>query len=196
MAGKKGRGRPSFLLDKVTGANGELVPIADAMCDRIRIGVSLRGACEAYNIDQSSFFRAMAIGREDVGVGKRTMYSQFAQQIARARADCRAFYAKQIAVQSPQDWRAASWMLERQFHDEYGERKQVEVAGALAPQITIQLPDWAQVNFAVQPAKLSDGDSDTTQRQLSSGSEVTGGSASVRRSIIRDDSEDDVRQNR
>lgn len=134
-------GRPSWLLGKVVGPDGELVPVVDAMCARIRLGVSLRGACEAFGIAYASFFESQAAGIRDLDAGRVTKYSQFTEQIARARAECRSRHV--TVIDSSDDWRAHAWLLERQFYAEYGERKQVDVQGTSAPQILIQLPAWA-----------------------------------------------------
>lgn len=158
MAGKGKRGRHSFLAMRVTADTGELVPIADAMCARIRIGVSLRGACEAFGISYSTLFGALSKGNRDAAVGKLTQFAQLADQIARARADCRAHYAKLITAAAQTDWRAAAWMLERQFHEEYGEKRYAETATLGAPQIVIQLPGWASTEKQLTSSQLRFGE--------------------------------------
>lgn len=141
ITSNKSIGRLPWVEREVVDDDNKLINIVDAMCARIRIGVSLKGACEAYGVSGAAFFNALNKGKLEQDDGLTTNHTDLLNKIARARAECRTSHVSVIA--SSEDWRARAWLLERQFHDEYGEKRHVEVQGLGAPQITIQLPEWA-----------------------------------------------------
>ena len=134
-------GRLPFFLAKVE-ISGQLVEVVDAMADQIKIGMSMKGACDMLGVWQQNFWLALRRGADDIADGKvDTRYAAFHEKIARARGYSRSLSLRQITTAAQTDWRAAAWKLERCFPDEYGPKQ--ETAQATQPQIVIQLPAWA-----------------------------------------------------
>ena len=50
---------------------------------------------------------------------------EFSDTVSRARADSALRLVSQITLQAPTDWRAAAFLLERRFPDDYGKRSEV-----------------------------------------------------------------------
>lgn len=57
----------------------------------------------------------------------RPQFVAFQDEVNQAQADLAEECLAAIKVESPKDWRAAAWMLERIFHQEYQRNAQVEV---------------------------------------------------------------------
>jgi hypothetical protein len=74
---------------------------------------TIRTACEATNISQTSFFEWIRRGE----AGERP-FAQFAQAVTRARANGKIALVRQILADK--DWRAKAWYLERCWADEFG----------------------------------------------------------------------------
>jgi transposase len=134
MANKKG-GAKTKLTDE----------LEEQFCGLIQIGVSIEDACTACGIDESTYHK----WRKKLELKQGTRLVQFFKSVAKARAlskvrciqtmdrhanGSKPFYDKKTgelirpAIES--DWRAASWLLERRFPEEYGRADQVKVHNA------------------------------------------------------------------
>ena len=58
-------------------------------------------------------------------VAKSGVLMEFFDAVSRAKADSALRLVSQITLQAPTDWRAAAFMLERRFPDDYGRRTEV-----------------------------------------------------------------------
>src|SRR5438552_2368898 len=72
------------------------------------------------------------------GIGERTIFTwlekneAFRTAVYRARAKAKAKLVRVITNQAPHDWRAAAWILERSWPDEYARTERVEQIGEKA----------------------------------------------------------------
>ena len=56
---------------------------------------------------------------------KSGVFCEFFDAVSRAKADSALRLVSQITLQAPTDWRAAAFLLERRFPDDYGKRTEV-----------------------------------------------------------------------
>jgi hypothetical protein len=59
----------------------------------------------------------------------RPHYVKFQEAVSRANAEARKILTMRIQSAATDDWRAAAWMLERRFRDEYGQAVDVTSGG-------------------------------------------------------------------
>lgn len=127
--------RPTKLTAKIT----------EAVCDAIREGLSIEGACSHAGIARSTFHDWVSRGEDG-----EAEFSDFADQTARARAEVEERLLGSIEwaagkrmrrralgtgsdfetfEEEERDWRAAAWLLERKFPEAYGNKQTLEHTG-------------------------------------------------------------------
>ena len=92
-----------------------------AIVDSVKNGMTYRLACVRVDIDESTLYRWLTAGE----TLKRGQFCEFRKDFMRAIADSAEVLLNQIRVKAPTDWRAAAFMLERRFPDDYGRRTEV-----------------------------------------------------------------------
>jgi len=90
-----------------------------AICDNIRLGLTYKASAEAAGVSYAVFNEWM----KDI----RPHYVKFQEAVSRANAEARKILTMRIQSAATDDWRAAAWMLERRFRDEYGQSVGVNV---------------------------------------------------------------------
>ena len=95
--------------------------VQDLIVDGINAGLTFGLSCSRAGVHPATFYRWLEKG-ETANVGR---YSEFCDAVSRAKADSALRLVSQITLQAPTDWRAAAFMLERRFPDDYGRRTEV-----------------------------------------------------------------------
>ena len=147
MATKKRPGRPSSYKPE----------FADAICERIAAGESLRAICAEDGMpNASTVIRWLAAGDDDIAAGVESEFTGFCKQYARAReqqADADADRISQLAAETlegrhdPAAARVAldalKWSAGRRNPKKYGDRQVVEqsVSGEIAHTVRVVLSD-------------------------------------------------------
>ena len=94
---------------------------------------------------------------------------EFFDDVSRAKADSALRLVSQITLQAPKDWRAAAFILERRFPDDYGKRSEVtgKDGGPVKVEVKTQhvfqpSPEvWNDIlRIRAEVEKLRDGDTD------------------------------------
>jgi transposase-like protein len=128
--GKKRVGAPSILTDE----------LQQKLCSLLSIGTSIEDACTECGISDSTFHKWKQRALEK----KERKYLQFLQAVDKAKVQSKlkclitmdkqanganAVYkdGKLVKPAIEADWRAAAWLLERRFPQEFGKRDQVKV---------------------------------------------------------------------
>ncbi len=109
---KRRPGRPS----KLTPQTMALILAA------IKCGASNKIACAAADICPETLYAWKRRGEEEPG----SEYSDFLQQLTRARQEGRIRRLAMIQKAAKFDWRAAAWLLERDLPDEFSMRYKIE----------------------------------------------------------------------
>mgnify|MGYP001136552653 CR=1 FL=1 len=86
------------------------------LLDGIRLGLTYRLAAAYAGIDYATFCRW------------RMRYASFATQLQEAEAHAAAVVMARIHHAAASDWRAAAWMLERRYPEDFGPRQRLEQA--------------------------------------------------------------------
>jgi hypothetical protein len=131
--------------------------VRDQIAGYIRQGVPKKYAAQATGIAEATLYHWVEVGEADAEQGKVTAHSEFLESIVRARAEFLAANAmivqraargyettvatkdggeKTIVVEG--DWRAATWLLERQGGTEWAPSQDLRVSGELrrdAPEV-------------------------------------------------------------
>ena len=95
--------------------------VHETIIDSVKAGMTYRLACVRVDIDESTLYRWLTAGETQV----RGQFCEFRKDFMRAIADSAEVLLNQIRVKAPTDWRAAAFMLERRFPDDYGRRTEV-----------------------------------------------------------------------
>ena len=95
--------------------------VQEAIVDGINAGLTFRLSCARAGLDPATFYRWLEKGE----TAKSGVYSEFCDTVSRAKADSAMRLVSQITLQAPTDWRAAAFMLERRFPDDYGKRSEI-----------------------------------------------------------------------
>ena len=101
--------------------------------------------CVRVDIDESTLYRWLTAGETQV----RGRYCEFRKDFQRAIADSAEVLLNQIRVKAYDDWRAAAFILERRFPDDYGKRS--EVTGKDGGPVKVEAKTQTQHVF--QPSK-------------------------------------------
>ena len=100
----------------------KLTPEAqEAIVDGINAGLTFRLSCARAGVTPATFYNWLGKGE----VAKSGVLMEFFDAVERAKADSALRLVSQITLQAPADWRAAAFMLERRFPDDYGKRTEV-----------------------------------------------------------------------
>lgn len=102
------------------------------LSEAIEKGMPVNKACDLAGINQGTFYDWLRKGREG-----REPYAEFSKAIAGARAVCMDSMLSLINEHAldPKNWRAAAWILERQFPDDFGETLTVRVNAEVAKEL-------------------------------------------------------------
>ena len=84
-------------------------------------GMSNKDICECLLIAESTFYRWL-------GSPSCEAHRELGEALKKAEAEHKAALRARIFAASERDWKAAAWLLERQYPDEYGRRERREVA--------------------------------------------------------------------
>jgi transposase len=103
------------------------------LCNLLRIGISIEDACDQVGIHHATYYnwnrQALAAQKKRKLNDEQTRYLNFFEAVKKARAESkiRCVISIDKAANKLDDWRAAAWLLERRFPEEYGRRDQVKV---------------------------------------------------------------------
>lgn len=111
------------------------------------------------------FFATLEQAAEHAGITDRTLrnwlssrsptFAEFQNDVRRARFGPRNALVASVLNQAKGDWRAAAWILERRFRDEFGHRVAQEISGPNGGPIQTQ-----ETGVVVLPALTSEGEQD------------------------------------
>jgi hypothetical protein len=100
----------------------KLIPeVQNAICEAIRHGSTYWAAAESSGIAYSTFNNWMQ--------DPRPKYVKFLEAVKRANADALLDLVARINAASKVDWRAAAWILERRFKNDFGAAVDVTTQG-------------------------------------------------------------------
>lgn len=112
--------------------NDEMI---DQFCDCMSLGLSNVSACELVGVTQDTFYRWLRVAEaykehlEEGGERQegKEIYLRFSERVTRARRKCEATLARQIQEAVPKDWKAAAYLIERCFPDQWAKRDKVDI---------------------------------------------------------------------
>ena len=102
-----------------------------ALCDELKLGMTIRAACQHVGIDDSTYRKWMMRGEDG-----EEPFVTFRTAATRAKADGIRALVVTVRKAAKDDWRAAAWMLERREPEEWSKR--TEVTGASGGPIQIE----------------------------------------------------------
>lgn len=129
------------------------------ICQVLRAGNYVKVACEYVGIDESTYYKWINRGREELerveADGRRSVrdseqpFVKFFQSATRARASAEVESVARIRDAAKDDWRADAWFLEHSFPDRWGKRTQhvdITTDGEQLQRPVIYLPDNGRVD--------------------------------------------------
>ena len=119
--------------------------VHEAIVDGINAGLTFRLTCARVGVNPSTFYRWLDTGE----TAKTGRYREFYEAVERAKADSALRLVSQITLQAPADWRAAAFILERRFPDDYGRR--AELTGKAGG--PVQVDTKVQTQHVFQPSQ-------------------------------------------
>jgi len=92
----------------------------------VRSGLSNKDAAKACTLSESSFYAWMKKGREDHEADEISIEWMLYWALERAKADLQNDLLASINVAAMKgDWRAAAWLLERRFPEDFGKTQMI-----------------------------------------------------------------------
>jgi hypothetical protein len=143
-------GRPSLLTDET----------ADQLVAMLRLGNYLYVAVRAAGISRQTFDRWMLRGESDLPEDEP--FKAFRARVERARAEGQVRHVATVSRAAETDWRAATWLLERQYPSLWG-AVSVKVRGDEAEPVEERAAapaaadPFAEVDELAQRRKVSPG---------------------------------------
>ncbi len=105
----------------VAGRKSKLTPeLQKKFCAYVSGGLTKKGAADAVCISETALYDWLQRGQKDEDAGKDTVYSEFLESVKKAEADFKLTHIRTIQEASADDWKAAAWLLERCYRNEYG----------------------------------------------------------------------------
>lgn len=89
----------------------------------LRLGITLETACAGVGIDYSTFRRWMLEGE----VHSKGRFREFCEDTHRAIAESEVILLNRISESSKRDWRAAAWILERRFSQNWSASAKIQL---------------------------------------------------------------------
>ena len=106
----------------MAGRPTKLTPeVRDLIVDGINAGLTFGLTCARAGVSPATFYRWLEKGE----TAKSGVFREFCDTVSRAKADSAMRLVSQITLQAPTDWRAAAFLLERRFPDDYGKRSEI-----------------------------------------------------------------------
>ena len=106
----------------MAGRPTKLTPdVQELIVDGINAGLTYGMSCARAGVNPATFYRWLEKGE----TAKSGAFREFCDTVSRAKADSAMRLVSQITLQAPTDWRAAAFMLERRFPDDYGKRSEI-----------------------------------------------------------------------
>lgn len=107
---------------------------AEEILGYLRAGNYVETACALAGVHPSTFYRWIERADDEKSDPK---FREFRDAVTRARAEAEARNVALVQRAASDDWRAASWYLERSFPTKYGRRDRVEHSGPDGGPITL-----------------------------------------------------------
>ena len=119
--------------------------VHEAIVDGINAGLTFRLSCARAGVTPATFYNWLKKGE----VAQSGALMEFFNAVERAKADSALRLISQITLQAPADWRAAAFILERRFPDDYGRR--AELTGKAGG--PVQVDTKVQTQHVFQPSQ-------------------------------------------
>lgn len=89
--------------------------VVDALIEALASGLTITAACGLVGIDRTTFYKW------------KQNYPEFKQAVDGARPIIESNMLELIKDQAPTDWRAAAWILERRFPEDFSLKREVDL---------------------------------------------------------------------
>ncbi len=124
------------------GARSKFEQFNAEIIERTRAGASVKDRIGGL-IVPNTYWEWMKAGEEDLTQGIDTQYSDFSAKIKEAENEYRRSLIECIKTHAPDDWRAASWLLERSDPDTYNLKTKMDVKQEIevSQKAILELPD-------------------------------------------------------
>jgi transposase len=96
------------------------------MAECLELGYTIKLACEACGIVTSTFADWM-----NKGEAGEEPFTEFSSAVRAAQKKAADYHLRSVQKHANVDWRAAAWMLERRFPDDYGKKDSVKLSGEI-----------------------------------------------------------------
>ena len=125
----------------MAGRKSKLTPeLQKVISDIMKAGNYARVAVEAAGINADTYYEWLKRGKADIERGKKSVYSEFSDEIERAAAIAEAAHVGRIATAGNNgSWQASAWLLERKYGERWGrnDRLRQEITGANGAPLTL-----------------------------------------------------------
>lgn len=102
----------------------------DAFLSAVRLGMSIKSACDYADISEEAFFYWQREGDKELAAGReKGKHAQFLKRYKKAKAEFQARHMARI-TQAADDgtWQASAWLLERRCPEEFAQRNDINMA--------------------------------------------------------------------
>lgn len=132
------------------------VDLGERLVAMLRGGVTVKVATEAVGINRATFGDWMRRGLR--GRPADAPYREFRARVEQARATAEVRHVTQVATAAGEDWRAATWMIERQLRQLEDETEPIDTAQLAADaEAAARAEAQATLEAIGEPLELSTG---------------------------------------
>ncbi len=143
--------------------------LVEAICARVRIGVPVEAAAASLGVMPATLAAWNERGKRQEAPGA---CRELLQAVARAEAACQLHLVALLQRHARNDWRAAAWLLERRWPDEWGQPHTARctstgVAGVARDALGLECPpldDAAAARLILEAARGLDADDQRDSR--------------------------------
>lgn len=112
--------------DRKDGAKSKIDSLSADIIERTRKGLSKKDRIAGL-IHHSTYKEWLDAGEQDIIAGNHTQFSEFSKKIAEAEREFRDGLLECVKKHAPDDWRAATWLLERSDSENYKLKDKVDL---------------------------------------------------------------------
>jgi len=128
--------------DSNAGSKSKFHLVYQEIIDRVRFGFSLKDRIAGL-INSATYYEWLNAGEEDLNQNLNTQFSEFSSKIREAEKDYRKTLLISIKAQALDDWKAATWLLERSDPETYKLKDKVDMNQTveISQKAILEIPD-------------------------------------------------------
>jgi hypothetical protein len=129
-------------------AKTKLTPdLSQKILNLVKMGNTVTIAVDVVGISRETYYAWIKRGKKDKEAGKKTIFSDFSDEVERAPSFTFAFHVGRIYEDAKINANSSKWWLEKKHPDQFGSKQQLEISGPNGGAIEISDTRQAVLDF-------------------------------------------------